>query len=149
MSITDCVVCSKVKEQWGNRGSRSKYCSPDCFEKSNNSFTHNASWFKSLNTRGECSICQQTFLAKELEVDHVKPFAMGGLSSSDNLQLLCTACHSEKTKGDMKDLKRYKLQRKFGIVRSVEIKKEATINWNPPPRKYRTGVREWFTKGGS
>lgn len=32
------------------------------------------------------------------EVDHVKPLAAGGDDSLDNLQVLCTGCHIEKTR---------------------------------------------------
>lgn len=36
------------------------------------------------------------------EVDHIVPEGLGGLSTYDNAQLLCTACHARKTKLDSK-----------------------------------------------
>ena len=37
-----------------------------------------------------------------VEVDHIVPEGLGGLSTYDNAQLLCTACHARKTKLDSK-----------------------------------------------
>ena len=34
----------------------------------------------------------------ELEVDQISPLFVGGTDSLENLQVLCKACHAEKTK---------------------------------------------------
>jgi hypothetical protein len=59
---------------------------------------------------GKCEMCENTFVQKELQVDHIEeagalndwedlePFARTLLgSTSDNYQLLCLDCHSVKT----------------------------------------------------
>jgi DNA-binding TFAR19-related protein (PDSD5 family) len=43
--------------------------------------------------RGMCTKCESTYA---LEYDHVKPFAMGGKSTVDNLRLLCRACNQRQ-----------------------------------------------------
>ncbi len=35
---------------------------------------------------------------KNLEIDHITPLSKDGLNKLQNLQVLCTACHSRKTK---------------------------------------------------
>jgi hypothetical protein len=42
---------------------------------------------------GRCVECGATF---ELQYDHVIPFAMGGATTFENLQLLCAACNRDK-----------------------------------------------------
>ncbi|WP_363268551.1 HNH endonuclease [Okeania sp. SIO2B3] len=36
-------------------------------------------------------------LDKELKADHIYPFSKGGLTTWDNLQLLCISCNSKKS----------------------------------------------------
>lgn len=43
--------------------------------------------------RGECTKCKSTYA---LELDHIKPYAMGGKSTVDNLRLLCRACNQRQ-----------------------------------------------------
>ena len=33
----------------------------------------------------------------EIEVDHISPLFVGGTDSLENLQVICKACHAEKT----------------------------------------------------
>ncbi len=42
---------------------------------------------------GRCTVCASEF---DLQYDHVIPFALGGGSSEDNLQLLCGPCNQRK-----------------------------------------------------
>lgn len=35
-------------------------------------------------------------LKKKLEIDHIIPFAKGGLNELDNMWLLCVECHDKK-----------------------------------------------------
>jgi hypothetical protein len=48
---------------------------------------------------GICASCGDDGIL--LEVDHVVPFATGGLTEVANLQALCVLCHKEKTARDM------------------------------------------------
>ncbi len=43
--------------------------------------------------RGTCTKCQGTYA---LEFDHIKPYAMGGKSTAENLRLLCRACNQRQ-----------------------------------------------------
>jgi hypothetical protein len=47
-------------------------------------------WFRA---QGKCENCQSTFA---LEYDHIVPFAKGGLTSKENLRLLCRNCNQRK-----------------------------------------------------
>lgn len=55
----------------------------------------------------QCNCCKQHFPAKDVQVDHIIPigrekswdeFIDGLFCEKDNLQVLCTTCHSAKTK---------------------------------------------------
>ena len=41
-----------------------------------------------------------------LEIDHILPVALGGTNHGLNLQLLCEDCHKEKTRADIKTIRR-------------------------------------------
>jgi 5-methylcytosine-specific restriction endonuclease McrA len=41
----------------------------------------------------KCQICGSK---KDLVLDHIKPFSMGGRTEIDNLQTLCKSCNSQK-----------------------------------------------------
>ncbi len=43
--------------------------------------------------RGECTKCHSTYA---LELDHIRPFAVGGKSTVENLRLLCRACNQRQ-----------------------------------------------------
>jgi 5-methylcytosine-specific restriction endonuclease McrA len=58
-----------------------------------------------------CAICGGEFTATNVQVDHIRPigfdktwdeFIDGLFCEADNLQVLCTGCHSEKTKSERK-----------------------------------------------
>ncbi len=44
----------------------------------------------------ECAICQDSFFLDELEMDHIKPWSLGGRTVLSNAQLLCSACNRKK-----------------------------------------------------
>ena len=65
-----------------------------------------------------CNTCQQEFPTKEVQVDHIKPIIdpITGFTTwddvvynmfceRDNLQVLCTDCHSSKTKQEKEERK--------------------------------------------
>lgn len=54
---------------------------------------------------------------KSWQVDHITPVAIGGDSSIDNLQALCTACHKEKS------------SRELNIVRPLAGKTSGVKQW--------------------
>lgn len=43
--------------------------------------------------RGECTKCHSTYA---LELDHIKPFSVGGKTTVENLRLLCRACNQRQ-----------------------------------------------------
>ncbi len=44
-----------------------------------------------------CKLCGAEAPQEHWEVDHVTPLCVGGGDTPDNLQILCKACHAEKT----------------------------------------------------
>ncbi|MEW1658283.1 HNH endonuclease signature motif containing protein [Streptomyces sp. NPDC093707] len=46
---------------------------------------------------GWCDWCLADFAVHLLEVDHVRPLAMGGTDTDGNVQVLCRGCHALKT----------------------------------------------------
>ena len=62
-----------------------------------------------------CNACKEEFPAKQVQVDHIVPVAAidgfttwdsfidGLFCGEDNLQVLCTSCHSEKSKLEKKE----------------------------------------------
>ena len=58
--------------------------------------------------KGRCNMCGLTFREDDVvEKDHITPKALGG-NYKDNIQLLHRHCHDEKTKDDLKAIKRHK-----------------------------------------
>ena len=48
----------------------------------------------------ECAHCLRFFLPSWLDVDHIKPLALGGEDVEGNVQALCKSCHKTKTAMD-------------------------------------------------
>ena len=75
--------------------------------------------------KGKCNWCNLTFLdGDKIEKDYITPKSIGG-NIKDNLQLLHKHCHDEKTKDDLKAIKKHKAvisYRKF-------ISKFNKMNW--------------------
>ncbi|WP_405817320.1 HNH endonuclease [Streptomyces sp. NBC_01390] len=44
-----------------------------------------------------CAQCGSLVLADGVDVDHVRPLAMGGTDTDGNVQVLCRGCHQLKT----------------------------------------------------
>lgn len=60
---------------------------------------------------GTCTKCGSTYA---LEFDHVKPFAMGGKSTVENLRLLCRACNQRQRVTFFSDKNAFQLKRPPG-----------------------------------
>lgn len=56
--------------------------------------------------KGKCNGCGVKFPARNMTVDHVKPFSQGGSDKPSNLQLLCNSCNSMKGNGTQAQLKK-------------------------------------------
>lgn len=96
-----CRVCGKSKDKF-DKGRR-LFCSQNCADKYQECFV---SWNKireeMLKEYPYCNNCTSDI---GLEVDHIKPYALGGkMWDKDNLQVLCYECHKEKTKLDIKKI---------------------------------------------
>ncbi|WP_309505802.1 HNH endonuclease [Streptomyces pyxinae] len=44
-----------------------------------------------------CGWCLNDFPAAEVEIDHVRPLALGGEGVDSNVRVLCRSCHALKT----------------------------------------------------
>lgn len=72
---------------------------------------YDGAWRKLRNRRiGAEPLCrhcaERGFLTQAVEVDHIKPKALGGLDEWDNTQSLCKLCHQAKTRLDIQRIKR-------------------------------------------
>ncbi len=45
-------------------------------------------------------MCMGFFLPSQLDIDHIKPLALGGEDVESNVQALCKRCHKTKTAMD-------------------------------------------------
>ena len=57
-----------------------------------------------LRQEGLCAACREKLM--EPEYDHIVPLYCGGANAVDNLQALCAACHSTKTRRDNREAKK-------------------------------------------
>jgi 5-methylcytosine-specific restriction endonuclease McrA len=51
-----------------------------------------------------CARCGLPCSLRESEIDHIRPIAIGGEHSADNVQVLCIPCHTEKNREDIASL---------------------------------------------
>lgn len=47
-----------------------------------------------------CASCLRFALPSQLDIDHIKPLALGGEDVEENVQPLCKSCHKTKTAMD-------------------------------------------------
>ncbi|MEU6964643.1 HNH endonuclease signature motif containing protein [Streptomyces chrestomyceticus] len=55
---------------------------------------------------GWCDWCLGDFPANVVEIDHVRPLAMGGADTDGNVQVLCRGCHGLKTRTEFGSVKK-------------------------------------------
>jgi 5-methylcytosine-specific restriction enzyme A len=60
---------------------------------------------------GRCEKCQGALKPSEGEVDHILPCELGGEPTVANGRLLCKVCHNEKTKDDVRRIRKSDKQR--------------------------------------
>lgn len=60
---------------------------------------------------GHCEACEAVLKTGEGEVDHILPDALGGKPEASNGRLLCSVCHKEKTKEDVRRIRKADRQR--------------------------------------
>ncbi|MBU2430563.1 MAG: HNH endonuclease, partial [Proteobacteria bacterium] len=53
-------------------------------------------WWKRKRSSGICHYCQNSFLPKELTMDHIVPLARGGKSEKFNVVPCCKECNTKK-----------------------------------------------------
>jgi 5-methylcytosine-specific restriction protein A len=53
-------------------------------------------WWQNRIAQGVCHYCGQTFLPKELTLDHILPLARGGRSTKGNCVPACKECNNKK-----------------------------------------------------
>lgn len=103
----ECPSCGKHKDNWDRRTDW-RCCSKECTQK----YVDNiivTDWQdirkKTLKRDNyKCVKCGEK--NQPLEVDHIKPISLGGEEfDMNNTQTLCSNCHKEKTKQDLKKLK--------------------------------------------
>jgi 5-methylcytosine-specific restriction protein A len=68
-------------------------------------------WRKLRNRRLDyeplCQHCSaRNLVTPAVEVDHIKPKALGGEDTWDNTQSLCKPCHQDKTRDDIRRINR-------------------------------------------
>jgi len=81
---------------------------------------------------GKCEKCKAVLKTREGEVDHILPDALGGEPILANAQVLCRVCHKEKTKGDVRRVRKSDRQRDKN---TGAVKPKGSIPTRPKPRK--------------
>lgn len=105
-------ICGKVVN---TKTKTRRWCGDDCRNvayaaRCAISYGPDYSYFKEFRGIG-CQSCGE--IAKQMEVDHIIPVAMGGgMAWFDNYQLLCKSCHRDKTRQDVAAIRNHqKLKR--------------------------------------
>jgi 5-methylcytosine-specific restriction endonuclease McrA len=85
-------------------------------------------------SQGRCEGCGAALQTARFHYDHVLPDALGGEPTLENCEVLCRACHDEKThKSDVPRISKMKRQR----VRNLGAKTTA----RPIPGSKASGIR--------
>ena len=54
-------------------------------------------------TKNKCGKCECCLEGKKYDIDHVRPLSNGGTNELHNLQVLCKACHQDKTANEQEN----------------------------------------------
>jgi 5-methylcytosine-specific restriction endonuclease McrA len=54
-------------------------------------------------TKNKCAKCEYCLKGKKYDIDHVRPLSNGGTNELNNLQVLCKACHQDKTANEQEN----------------------------------------------
>lgn len=60
---------------------------------------------------GKCMVCSVKLMTGRFIFEHIRPLALGGEDTDENIKLTCLACASEKTKDDMARINKAKRQK--------------------------------------
>ena len=105
-------MCEKMNVEWSNQsfGSliselKSRYFNPEPVRRTF-SKKERSEWLLKCGgfCQNGCPIIKGKF-----HLDHIVPLASNGTNNDDNIQLLCTACHDEKTKQEQTEVGYVKL----------------------------------------
>lgn len=72
---------------------------------------------------GHCEKCGHSLTFAKHAFDHIIPDALGGKPTLDNCQVICSLCHYDKTKGDVRAIAKNKRIR----AKHQGIRKKATM----------------------
>ncbi len=61
------------------------------------SFTDNQKRSKYEKQKGICPLCKNHFIIDDMEGDHITPWAKGGKTNIENLQMICKPCNRKKS----------------------------------------------------
>jgi len=65
-------------------------------EKQKARILRNSQWWKRKRSSGLCYYCNNTFIPKELTMDHVIPISRGGKTEKSNVVPCCKECNTKK-----------------------------------------------------
>lgn len=86
---------------------------------------------------GKCERCEAALKPGEAEVDHILPCALGGKPELVNAQVLCSACHKDKTASDVRSIRKADRQRdkSTGAIRPKRQIKSRGFEASEKPQK--------------
>jgi len=77
------------------------------------------------NQKGKCKGCENDYLIKDMEIDHIVPKSIGGGDHMENYQLLCGNCNRTKGNRPMEFLLMRIDKRKQHLRNYVTFEKES------------------------
>ena len=72
---------------------------------------------------GHCEKCGRSFTGTRPAYDHILPCEYGGKPTLANCQLLCIPCHKDKTKDDVRGMRKADRQRRASVGAEREKQK--------------------------
>jgi 5-methylcytosine-specific restriction protein A len=107
-----------------------------------NEFSTKVKRAASIRANGRCEECGLPFKGRP-EYDHKLPCALGGDASLENCHALCGACHEEKTKADVKSIRKADRQRNANVGAKAAARPiPQRMKENAPERAKSEGMSE-------